>query len=130
MTNLRVLVGDDQIGVSESLHQKAFLRNYSEIADFDFENNPDRFIDRARIGKYDALLIDLNWDGERNSEDVTGFRVLHAVREYSPIRLLHTSNSINLDLKYAAQLCGATNCIEKHRSREYLQEKLKGSEAK
>lgn len=126
MKNLRILVGDDQIGVEGSLQQKAFLRNYNVLGhNFDFESNPDRFIERAKSERYDALLIDLDWKVEGDN-GTTGFRLLHNVRECAPIRMLHTSNEINDDLFYAAKLCGATACIEKHRSPEHLNNHLKG----
>jgi len=123
---LRVFVGDDQIAVEDSLQQKAFLRNYEGVADFDFETDPDRYIGRARTGNYDALLIDLNWKGSLDPQDKTGFRVLRDVKDYSPIRLLHTSNELNLDLRSAVQLLGGTGCVSKYKSREYMRESLEG----
>ena len=122
---LRVLVGDDQIGVRNSLQQKAFLRNYGGLASFDFSDKADDFIARAREGRYDALLIDLNWeDADAEREYKTGFRVLDAVKEYSPRRLLHTSE--DQELRQKGFFHGATNCIEKYRARSYLEEALKG----
>ncbi|MEI6850260.1 MAG: hypothetical protein WCK29_04445 [archaeon] len=120
----KVLVGDDQIGVVGSIENKAFLRNYSNIADFDFASEECDFIQRAKNGRYDSLLIDLNWSEEDNSrEDKTGFRVLESVKSYSPIRILHTSDEkyIKYGLKY-----GATDFAEKHRSKDYLAQKLNG----
>ena len=120
---LRVLVGDDEIGVACSLQQKAFLRNYEGLADFDFEKDSNMFIERAKIGKYDALLIDLCWENaDREREDKTGYKVLKEVEHYAPIRLLHTSEDETLRKK--GMQFGATTCIEKHRSPEYLRTAL------
>jgi DNA-binding NarL/FixJ family response regulator len=127
---LRVLVGDDQIGVADSLQQKAFLRNYEGPTDFDFRDKPEQFIEQAKVGNYDALLIDLNWNVDGNREDTTGLKVLLETKEYAPIRLLHTSNDLSLDLRCAAQLCGATGSIPKYRGREYMRKALLGEEGK
>jgi len=123
---LRILVGDDQIGVPGSLQQSSFLRNYSRIvnASFDFECDSERFIERSRDGRYDALLIDLNWtDEDIGRKDKTGFRVLEAVRGYAPIRILHTSDEDNMKKGLNH---GATGFAEKHRSSEYMEKILKG----
>ncbi|MBP7708539.1 hypothetical protein KA107_02545 [Candidatus Pacearchaeota archaeon] len=127
-SKLSILVGDDQIGIRDSLQQKAFLRNYEGVADFNFENDPAKFVSRAEVGRYDALLIDLNWRGSENSQDTTGLRVLYQTGRYSPKRFLHTSEEINLDLESAVKLVGGTGIIQKHRSREYLVKKLAGGE--
>ena len=121
---MEVLVGDDQIGVEGSLDQKCFLQNYGSLADFGFSSIADDFIEKARTGNYDAFLIDLNWKKEDNSREYkTGFSVLEAVKEYAPIRLLHTSDETygEIGMRY-----GARNCIEKHRSRKYLENALYG----
>lgn len=120
---LRVLVGDDQIGVQSSLHQKSFLRSYGHLADFDFADKADDFIKKAKEDKYDALLIDLNWEEADNEKEYkTGFRVLEAVKNYAKIRVLHTSDETALQKGYTY---GATHCIEKHRSASYLEKILK-----
>ena len=125
MDSLRVLVGDDQIGVKDSLQQRAFMRNYEGLANFDFSDKADDFIERAKMGRYDAFLIDLNWEDEDANRDYkTGFRVLDAVRDCAPIRLLHTSEDEELRQKGYAH--GATNCIEKYRGRNYMEQALKG----
>jgi hypothetical protein len=126
--SLRVLVGDDEISVENSLQQRAFLRNYRDIADFEFETNPDKYIERARKEKYDALLIDLNWRGSSDPKDLTGFIVLKEVKDYSLVRLLHTSNELNMDLRSAVQLLGGTGCVSKYKSREYMKESLEGAD--
>lgn len=119
----RILVGDDQIGVAGSLQQLAFLRNYIGVAEFDFEKDPDMFVERTKIGKYDALLIDLCWeDADREREDKTGYRVLKEVVPYAPVRLLHTSEDVELRRK--GMKYGATTCIEKSRSPDYLRTAL------
>jgi hypothetical protein len=126
--NLRVLVGDDEIAVENSLQQKAFLRNYEGLADFEFETDPERYIERAKNVRYNALLIDLNWKGSNDPRDLTGFRVLKGVKEYSPVRLLHTSNELNMDLRSAVQLLGGTGCVQKYKSRDYMRESLEGAD--
>ena len=121
---MEVLVGDDQIGVEGSLDQKCFLQNYGGLADFEFSSIADDFIEKARTGNYDAFLIDLNLEkGDNSREYKTGFSVLEAVKEYAPIRLLHTSDETyrEIGMRY-----GARNCIEKHRSRKYLENALYG----
>jgi DNA-binding NarL/FixJ family response regulator len=125
---LRVLVGDDEIAVENSLLQRAFLRNYGGLADFEFETDPDRYIGRARDGKYDALLVDLNWKGSKDPKDITGFRVLQASKDYARVRLLHTSNELDMDLRSAVLLLGATGCVPKYKSREYMRESLEGAD--
>jgi len=120
MTKKRVLVGDDQLSVEGSLHNKSFIRAYGHVADFDFESNLGKYIDRARVGNYDALLIDLDWN-DGNPSRSTGLSLLHKVRDYAPIRLLHTSHELNLDLSCALKLVGATGYVQKHRASSYLQ---------
>lgn len=119
---LRILVGDDQVGVAGSLPQKSFLRYYKHLAEFDFENNAENFILRAKEGKYDALIIDLNWEEADWSRDYkTGFRVLKAVKDYAPIRILHTSDE---QLMKRGFEYGATDCLEKNRSASFLEQAL------
>ena len=124
----RVLVGDDQIGIEGSMHNQGFLRNYGKLnAKYDFESNPERFIERAKVGRYDTLLIDLNWkdvDSERGYK--TGYMILKAVRDYAPVRLLYTSE--DTDSRVRGLNYGATRCVEKHKSSSYLEKALKGGE--
>ena len=124
---LRVLLGDDQIGIEGSFPHRVFLRGYGHLANFDFSFQPDTFIERARQGKYDALITDLNWTDEDFSkkESKTGFRVLEAIKEYAPIRVLHTSDDTYMQLGYKH---GATHCLEKNRPSTLLEKILKGGE--
>lgn len=125
---LRVLVGDDDIGIEGSIHQKSFLRNYGHIAKFDFCNIDIEFIERAKTGNYDAFLIDLNWKvDDEHTEYKTGFKVLEAVKDYAKIRVLHTSDDrfIQRGFQY-----GATHCLEKFRASSLLEKILKGGEVK
>ena len=120
---LRVLVGDDQIGVIGSLPQKSFLRGYGHLADFNFANKIEDFIAKAREGNYDALIIDLNWeDADWNRDYKTGFRVLEAVKSCEPIRILYTSDEqlMKKGFEYSA-----TFCLEKNRAASFLEETLK-----
>lgn len=124
---LTVLVGDDQIGVTESMHQKAFLRGYAEMPGkvrYEFTADAEEFIRLARTGKYDALVTDLNWSEEDSEREYkTGFRILEAVKGLAPVILLHTSDdtSIALGIRY-----GATRCIPKNKGRDYFWKALNG----
>tara|TARA_Y100000310_G_scaffold134326_1_gene133329 strand:+ start:3069 stop:3878 length:810 start_codon:yes stop_codon:yes gene_type:complete len=107
-----VLVGDDQIGVEGNQSRLAFEDNYRKIANFDYETDPDKFVERAKEGEYDALLIDLNWtDEDRETLDKTGFRVLDQVRNFSPIRAVHSS--VDEEIRKIGYENGATHIIEK-----------------
>lgn len=120
---LRVLVGDDDLGIEGSLQHRSFLRNYGRLAHFDFIYNADDFIQRAKTEKYDAFLIDLNWEEDDSRRDYkTGFRVLEAVKDYAPIRVLHTSDDKFLQRGFQY---GATHCLEKFRPSSLLEKILK-----
>ena len=121
---IRVLVGDDEIGIEGSFQHRAFLRGYGKIANFDFSYDAEDFIRRAKNGKYDAFLIDLNWEEDDNHRDYkTGFRVLQAVKDYALIRVLHTSDDRNIKRGFQY---GATHCLEKFKSQNLLEKILKG----
>lgn len=125
MKNLRVLVGDDQIGVPGSPSNLNFIDNYSGLpVDFDYETKPDNFIERARRGDYAALLIDLNWNVPEVERDEAGYQVLKAVKDYAPIRILHTGESDEAREKGFAY--GATHCIGKGIPPEDLYEIIMG----
>lgn len=123
---LRVLVGDDQIGVVGSFPQKMFLRRYGAIADFDFESDPQTFVARARSGGYDALLIDLHWKPEDYGacSIKTGYSVMQQSKGYSPIRILHSS--ADAEEREIALSYGATDTLEKSLDSEHMLVKLKG----
>jgi len=126
MTKLRVLLGDDQIGIEGSLYHRSFLRSYGHLADFEFSYNPEDFIKRAHEKKYDALITDLNWtEEELSKKEKTGFRILEAIRDCAPIRVLHTSDDTYMKMGFEH---GATHCLEKNRSARLLEEILKGGE--
>ncbi|MDO8460400.1 MAG: hypothetical protein Q7S74_04785 [Nanoarchaeota archaeon] len=121
---LKVLVGDDQLGIEGSISHKSFLRCCGHLANFDFSFQPDKFIEKAKQGKYDALITDLNWtDEDLSRKDKTGFRVLEAIKNYAPIRVLHTSDDEYIQLGYQH---GATHCLEKNRPSTLLEKILKG----
>lgn len=121
---LRVLVGDDQISIQGSFPHRWFLRTYGSLAEFEFSDNPVDFIRKAKIGNYDALLIDLNWeDADFTRKYKTGFRVLEEVRNYCPIRILHTSDE---ELMKRGYQYGATHCIEKNKPLGLLEKALRG----
>lgn len=123
---IRVLVGDDDLGIEGGLHHRSFLRNYGKLAHFEFTYNADDFIQRAKIGNYDAFLIDLNWEEDDSRRDYkTGFRVLQAVKDYAPIRVLHTSDDRFLQKGFQY---GATHCLEKFRPSSFLEKILKEGE--
>ena len=125
---LKVLVGDDQLGIQGTPYHRAFLRGYGHLANFEFSFLPNDFIEKAKSGKYDALITDLNWtDEDLSRKDKTGFRVLEAIKDYAPIRVLHTSDDTYMQLGYQH---GATHCLEKNKSPTLLEKILKGGEEK
>lgn len=120
----KVLVGDDQHGADDTLRQ-GFLLDYRNLADFEFTDNPNKFIQMARNGNYDALMIDLKWDKEDYNRDYkTGYRILDNVRDCSPIRILWTSE--NEELREKGYQYGATHCIPKGIPPRVLDEILLG----
>ncbi|MBS3093636.1 hypothetical protein J4456_03605 [Candidatus Pacearchaeota archaeon] len=56
---LKILVGDDQIGVIGDNCNLTFLDNYGHLADYDFAATPEECIKMAYNGNYDTLITDL-----------------------------------------------------------------------
>ncbi len=119
----RVLVGDDQIGNPGDHCHKNFVYSYGRLADYDFTDNPRRFVEMARTGNYDALVIDLRWGPDIPRE---GYKVLEETRDYAKIRILHTSE--NEEARKLGYQHGATHCLEKGCLPEDLEKILKGGE--
>ena len=118
---LRVLVGDDQIGEVNSPSYNAFRDSYDSLASYDFTTNSDKFIEMAKNGNYDALIIDLRWASDKPRE---GYRVLKETKDYSPIRILHTSE--NEEARKLGYEHGATACVAKGMPPIKLEQLLKG----
>jgi DNA-binding response OmpR family regulator len=116
----KILVGDDQAGIKDSPCYWNFMDNYSKIVDPEFTADPDDFIERARTGNYAALMIDLKWSYDSN--DRTGYRVLEAVKDYAPIRILWTSE--RKEDRERGFDYGATHCIGKGMPPEELEKIL------
>jgi len=126
MTKLKILVGDDQIGVDGSIPNLNFIDDYGRHADLEFTDSPDRFIEMAKTGDYYALMTDLNWEtADYTRDNKTGYRVLEAVRESAPIRILHTSKS-DEEVVAKAKECGATHFLPKGSMPRELEEILMG----
>lgn len=106
-SKLRILVGDDQIGLIGSPSNLTFMDNYKDIANFDFETDPDITIERARVERYDAIISDLAYAEQRTA----GYRVLDAIKDLVPIRILHSGES-NEAIQEGYRH-GATHCIQK-----------------
>ena len=78
---------------------------------FDFTPDPTEFVRMSRDGRYDALMIDLNWSGHPHGHLTTGYELLEAVKDYAPIRILHTSEE--KEAREKGFEFGATHCIPK-----------------
>jgi len=123
----QVLIGDDQFGADNSMGE--MMRENFEIdyrgvlRDFklSYTDNPEKYIEMAKTKDYKALLIDLKWcDEDAVRENKTGYRVLEAVRDCAPVRILWTSESNEARNKGYEH--GATHCIAKGITPEKLEE--------
>lgn len=122
MSLTKILVGDNQFGGSTGhLFIESFSERYSEQlhgCEVKYVSDPTYFLGEAKEGNYDVLLIDLNWENAdfSRTRDKTGLRILAAVRNYAPRRVLWTSDAD----KYREEALsrGATACIDKKVSPE------------
>lgn len=128
---MKVLVGDDLIGIAGSPWQRGFIMGYSDLLEsfeFNFTANPEEFIEMAKTREYDALLIDLQWEkadsGSINHVYRTGYRLLNELRDYAPVRILHSGAEGEM-LKRAFRY-GATACIPKNVCPKQLEQILLG----
>jgi DNA-binding NarL/FixJ family response regulator len=116
----RVLIGDKWSGEPGSLSQKGFLlRNGHLKLWYDFAQTEQEFLDKARAGKYDVLLVEPIWsDADYRGGTMKGYELLEKVYDLAPVRLLLTDSGLD---DYADPYAyGATGWIEKTASAQRL----------
>jgi len=114
----RILIGDDQYGAQTSEGERmrrSFELDYRDqlkSARLEYVADSNLFIEMARTGVYNILMIDLNWEPDDAIRDFkTGYRILEAVRDFAPKRILWTSES--MEDREKGYLYGATHCVRK-----------------
>jgi DNA-binding response OmpR family regulator len=129
---LNILIGDDQFGADTPTGQRIredleldYRGLFRDRAVLTYTADPDHFIELASTRKYDILLIDLNWCPEDASRDYkTGFRVLKAVQDYAPKRILWTAEEAK-DRERGFDY-GATDCVNKRPMPAVMEKALYG----
>jgi CheY-like chemotaxis protein len=126
MTLTKILIGDDQFGKQSKMGERMrrdFELDYKSIfqnTTLTYTANPDEFVQLAKTGDYQVLMIDLNWEmDDYGRYNKTGYRVLDAVRDYAEKRILWTSQ--NKEAHEKAYQHGATHCIGKRPSPKKLE---------
>ncbi len=120
----KILIGDDQIGSAAGRALRTLFEMKYESAfsgyTLEYTADPEEFLKMAESKEYSALFIDLKWGIDLPRE---GYRLLQESKEYSPIRILWTSEEDEARQKGYEH--GATHCLEKNPSLSKLEEILK-----
>jgi DNA-binding response OmpR family regulator len=119
---MKILIGDDQFGPGPL--RDIFEMKYEDVLSqhqLAYTNDHEEFVRMAKTKEYDALMIDLRWGFDLETQ---GYEILQQVRDYAPVRVLWTSEqeqARELGYKY-----GATACIGKNPVPSELEKVLKG----
>ncbi|MGM0551870.1 MAG: sigma-54-dependent transcriptional regulator, partial [Bacteroidota bacterium] len=107
--NGSILIVDDNMGILKSL---AFILG-QEFKEIDTINQPAKFTSKLQSGKYDVILLDMNFSpGTRNGNE--GLFWLRKIREQDPqaVVILITAYG-DIQLAVEAMKAGATDFIQK-----------------
>jgi len=94
MKNLSILLGDDELFAStiSFFEQNQAKRIQDELPDYrlnwEYQMKPERVIEKARTGKYDVVITDLDYGDCGDGSHKDGYQIIDEVSKLNPKPLL------------------------------------------